>query len=606
MGRGTRPGLFRNLGCCPWNSLRTPVLVYHRNPMRIMSATNSFATRNGLLTSSNAPEPDPVNVKKMLRLLGFVHLVLGIACGLGFLAAVLRGGDVMAFIVRVVLTVMLGLGAMAHLAAAVQVPRRSWVGRFLSTFTLYLSVVFLTVALTHLLGVFASLNAFSDAFHDGFWWLGVVTVAMIWFAVARSRATKVAWARIVEKFGLVFAAAGLLGFFVTQRGWHPFVLAATRLAKPWALMCAVALVVCALAMRQAFGQRADSLFGTTQSQNETIAGWLYLSPNLIGFTLFFAGPLVFSFMISFFDWDFLGEKNFAGLKNYGSLFTLGYHSMPSAGAALDGVIPNGQSLLMHIDWFGWHAILTAKDPVFWLSIKNIILFLVLAVPLSVIPALVIAQLLQLKLRGTKVFRALYFIPSVAGVVSITLIWKLLLDASVGFLNYFLTRINALLDALPAIERAKDPVQIQWLSSQWTALFSIVFVFAWMTFGFNTVLFSAGLQAVPAELQEAASIDGAGAFRRFRHITLPLLRPTTFYVLVTTSVLALQLFDIVWVLTPAPGGGPDNATMTPVLYLYRTSFQESRPGYASAVAWVLFLLIFAFTFLQFRAEQRKAV
>ena len=104
---------------------------------------------------------------------------------------------------------------------------------------------------------------------------------------------------------------------------------------------------------------------------------------------------------------------------------------------------------------------------------------------------------------------------------------------------------------------------------------------------------------------AGPCDGAGPVRRFREITLPLLRPTTFYVLITTSVLALQLFDIVWVLTPAPGGGPDNATMTPVLYLYRTSFQESRPGYASAVAWVLFALIFTFTFVQFRAEQRNA-
>ncbi len=570
-----------------------------------MSITSS-ALRPGSQMSNIAPGTDSVNVKKTLRLLGLVHLGLGIACVLGFLAAVLRGGDVMPFIVRVVLTVLLGCGAAAHFAAAVQVPRRTWLGRFLSTFTLYLSAVFLALALTHLLGIFGSLNAFSDAFHDGFWWLAAATVGAVWFAVAHERAAKVALARIVERLGLALAAAGLLGFLVTQRGWHPVVVAVKRLLNPWPLICFAILIVCALALRQAFGRRADALFMTTQSQNETIAGWLYLSPNLIGFTLFFAGPLVFSLIISFFNWDFLGDKNFVGLKNYGSLFTLGYRSMPSAGASLDGVIPEGQSLLMHVDWFGWHAILTAKDPVFWLSIKNILLFLLLAVPLSVVPALVIAQLLQLKLRGTKVFRALYFIPSVAGVVSITLIWKLLLDASVGFLNYFLTRVNSVLDALPGIDRPDNPVQIQWLSSQWTALFSIVFVFAWMTFGFNTVLFSAGLQAVPAELQEAAAIDGAGAFRRFRHITLPLLRPTTFYVLVTTSVLALQLFDIVWVLTPSPGGGPDNATMTPVLYLYRTSFQESKPGYASAVAWVLFLLIFAFTFLQFRAEQRKAI
>lgn len=544
---------------------------------------------------------------RLLRRLGFVHLVIAAACTLGFLGAVLRAGTVMPAIVRVVLTVLLGAGAVGHFAASVQVPRRTVVGRFLSTFLLYLTVVFLSVALAHLLGVFSSLNAFSDGFHDGFWWIALAGIGGMWFAVANGRlpTANVPWARHIARAGLGIVAVGAIGFLVSQHVWNAVGFAATRLFRPWGLFCALSLLACAYAMRFTLGSRADAAFGTTKAQNETIAGWLYLSPNLIGFTLFFAGPLVFSLLISFFNWDFLGDKNFVGLKNYGSLFTLGYRSRPAAGASLDGVIPNGQSLLMHIDWFGWHAILTAKDVVFWLSIKNILLFLVFAVPLSVIPALLVAQLLQSKLPAMKLFRGLYFIPSVAGVVSITLIWKLLLDASVGFLNYFLTKANAVLDALPGIERADGPVQIQWLSSQWTALFSIVFVFAWMTFGFNTVLFTAGLQNVPRELQEAAAIDGAGPVKRFREITLPLLRPTTFYVLITTSVLALQLFDIVWVLTPAPGGGPDNATMTPVLYLYRTSFQESRPGYASAVAWVLFALIFTFTFVQFRAEERNA-
>ncbi len=239
--------------------------------------------------------------------------------------------------------------------------------------------------------------------------------------------------------------------------------------------------------------------------------------------------------------------------------------------------------------------------------KKHMLFLLLAVPLSVIPALVIAQLLQLKLRGTKIFRAIYFIPSVAGVVSITLIWKLLLDASVGFLNYFLTRINSLLDALPGISTIKgpgaDPVAVIAMDRVVLDRFRVCVDDIRIQ---HRSVFGRPSSRTRPNCRRPPSIDGASAFKRFRHITLPLLRPTTFYVLVTTSVLALQLFDIVWVLTPAPGGGPDNATMTPVLYLYRTSFQESKPGYASAVAWVLFLFIFAFTFLQFRAEQRKAV
>jgi ABC-type sugar transport system permease subunit len=553
------------------------------------------------------PTTDPPNQgRTSLRMLSLAHFFLGLVCALGFLAAVLRGGEIMPGLVRIVLTVLLGAGLIGHLGAGVQVPHRSVSGRYLSTLTMYLSVVFLTIALTHQLGIFGALNQFSDGFHDGILWIALLTVGLIWFNVARSRAERVSWAGGLSRVGLGVAGVGLAGFLISQHVWHSLAVAGQRLIRPWSLLTAGLLAVCVYFIRFAFGRRADALFGTSSKQNETIAGWLYLSPNLIGFLIFFAGPLAFSLVISFFNWDFLGEKSFAGLKNYGSLFTVGFESMPTANAPLDGVIPDGQSLLMHIDWFGQHAILTAKDPVFWLSIKNILLFLILAVPLSVIPALLVAQLLQSKLRGMRIFRGLYFIPSVAGVVSITLIWKLLLDATVGFLNFFLTKINGFLDALPGVARSKDPVQIQWLSSQWTAMFSIVFVFAWMTFGFNTVLFTAGLQSVPGELQEAAAIDGANAWRRFRSITLPLLRPTTFYVLITTSVLALQLFDIVWVLTPAPGGGPDNATMTPVLYIYRTSFQESRPGYASAVAWVLFLLIFAFTFLQFRSEQKNSI
>jgi ABC-type sugar transport system permease subunit len=126
----------------------------------------------------------------------------------------------------------------------------------------------------------------------------------------------------------------------------------------------------------------------------------------------------------------------------------------------------------------------------------------------------------------------------------------------------------------------------------------------MTFGFNTVLYLAGHQAIPGELYEAAELDGANAWRRFTRITIPQLRNTTFYVVATTSILAMQLFDIVWILTDPPGS-PDNATQTPVLHLYFKGFQESRQGYASAVAWVLFVFIFGLTVIQFRRQQEQA-
>ena len=131
------------------------------------------------------------------------------------------------------------------------------------------------------------------------------------------------------------------------------------------------------------------------------------------------------------------------------------------------------------------------------------------------------------------------------------------------------------------------------------------VFAWMNFGFNTVLYLAGHQSIPKELYEAAEIDGANTWQIFRRITVPQLRNTTFYVLVTTSILALQLFDIVWILARPDVGGPNNSTATPVLTLYQEAFTNNRQGYASALAWVLFLVIFGFTSFQFRQQRDEA-
>ena len=211
-----------------------------------------------------------------------------------------------------------------------------------------------------------------------------------------------------------------------------------------------------------------------------------------------------------------------------------------------------------------------------------------------------------KAPGMRVFRTLYFVPTVAGVVGVTLIWKQLLNASVGYVNYALRRGAELLDALPGIAIA-DP-EPRWLSDADVALFSLVIVFAWQYVGYNAVLFLAGLQGVAAELYEAAQIDGATRWQRFRNITLPQLAPTTFFVVATTGILALQLFSEAVILfsnfTP-PGAGPDNATLTPVGYLYQQGFQRFAQGYASSVAWVLFLFIFAFTFIQFQRQRADA-
>jgi ABC-type sugar transport system permease subunit len=213
--------------------------------------------------------------------------------------------------------------------------------------------------------------------------------------------------------------------------------------------------------------------------------------------------------------------------------------------------------------------------------------------------LFLSSILASQLRGIKVFRAIYFIPSVAGVIGVAIIWGQLFQSTVGWINYIIKRAG---DILPFVEA---PAEGQaWLSSDSTALLAMVIVFAWMSFGFNTVLYLAGHQAIPGDLYEAAELDGANAWRRFTRITIPQLRNTTFYVVATTSILAMQLFDIVWILTDPPGS-PDNATQTPVLHLYFKGFQESQQGYASAVAWVLFVLIMGLTIIQFQRQNEQA-
>ena len=150
----------------------------------------------------------------------------------------------------------------------------------------------------------------------------------------------------------------------------------------------------------------------------------------------------------------------------------------------------------------------------------------------------------------------------------------------------------------------DP-NIGWLSDPATALPVVAVVFAWTTVGFNSILFLAGLQGVPADLYEAATIDGANRWQRFRNITLPSVSATTFFVVATTSILAMQLFTEPFVLKGLDPGGPNNATLTPVMYLYESGFQNFEFGYASAVAWVLFALIFVFTIIQYRRQRDEA-
>jgi ABC-type sugar transport system permease subunit len=509
---------------------------------------------------------------------------------------------------RTVIGVGAGVVLVLNILAAAMLMRRKSFGRSLSIGINYLSAILIVVTLFQSLDLATYLDEFAGAFNRAFipfigiaiagtwlvlvrrlkvsvenaaqhphefgtpvfirttWWIGVTGVAVLGAVWIWQLDVPLLWSIFTE----LFAANGLYN---------------TTLIVALAILLWATMIMWSGVIAQEFNTRSDTL--------EAQAGWLFLSPNLIGFLLFFAGPLVFSLVISFYEWDGITEATFVGFGNY--IETLGLSFSTGAGDPAAGYQWIVNTPLVNI---------AASDPLFWRAIFNISLFLVVAVPLAVVPALILATLINNGYRGTKTFRTIFFVPAVAGVIGVTLIWKQMLNSTVGFVNWVIATFNGFVNAILPGNPLPDPVEIGWLSDPSVALWAVMLVFAWSQFGFNTVLFTAGMQGVPKELHEAAELDGAGSLKRFFSITLPTLRATTFFVIASTVILALQLFDIVYALNqPNPVGFPDNATLTPVVYLYQLGFQQSAFGQASAVAWVLFIFIFSLTLLQFR-RQRK--
>jgi len=212
---------------------------------------------------------------------------------------------------------------------------------------------------------------------------------------------------------------------------------------------------------------------------------------------------------------------------------------------------------------------------------------VLAVPASVLAALALALLANTTLRGITFFRTVYFLPVVSSMIAVALVWSWMFNPRYGLLN-------TLLHSLFGIQ---GPA---WLDDTSWALPAMVIVTVWKGLGYSMVIFLAGLQNIPVDLYHAATLDGAGAWARFRHVTLPLLSPTTFFVLVITLINAFQVFEQTYVLTK---GGPANSTVTLSYYVYQNAFQFFHMGLAAAVSYVLFALLFGVTLLQFRLQRR---
>ncbi|MCU0494057.1 MAG: sugar ABC transporter permease [Chloroflexaceae bacterium] len=285
---------------------------------------------------------------------------------------------------------------------------------------------------------------------------------------------------------------------------------------------------------------------------EIIDAYSMLLPTILGVLIFFAVPLGISLYLSFTNSRLFGDARFVGFENYVRVF---------------------------------------RDRNFYEALWHTFIFSVVTLIFSTAPAIFLAVLLNEKIKGQAFFRAIFFIPVVASVVGISLLWRYLFNFDFGYINYALSLVG-----LPRVE---------WLTSANWALFSAILVFCWKTIGYNMVIFLAGLQGIPAQLYEAASIDGANRWQLFSRVTLPMLSPTTFFVLVTTLINCLQVFDVPFALgwTRSNTAGPADSMLTVVILLYREGFISFRMGYASAIAWVLFLMIMVITFIQFRVSNR---
>ncbi len=337
-------------------------------------------------------------------------------------------------------------------------------------------------------------------------------------------------------------------------------------------------------------------FGETPDGRAAWQGWFMLSPNVIGFLFFFAGPLLLSFYLSFTNSSVGRVPQLTGVNNYARLLALEVKLLPADNTtAAQNTLQFGYALVREVEIGDRRLVIGAKDRLFWISLFNTLFYCAMLLPLAILPALGMSLILNSSLPGMNFFRALYFLPSVAAVVGTALIWRWLYTPTTGFVSYTITQVTSFL-GLP------DP-KIEWLSDPSIVLVSVVLLAAWQVVGYNTVLFLAGLQGIPKSLFEAAQIDGANPWQRFRNVTLPMLAPTTFFVLITTMVTGLQAFNEPYALFPSRPI-PEGAT-TLVYYLYTVGFNQFNFGYASALAWVLFVIIFGFTFVQFRLNRSQA-
>ena len=301
-------------------------------------------------------------------------------------------------------------------------------------------------------------------------------------------------------------------------------------------------------MNASIKQRLGLNIRLTLSQKEAIQGFIYISPWILGFLIFTVGPMVASAYLSLTDYNIVTEPRFAGLSNYE--YMLG-------------------------------------DRLFWKSIENTLYYTVIFVPIAIASSLALAMLLNKDIKGRIMLRTLYFLPSVTPIVAVAFLWVWIFQPQIGLMNSIISALG--LGAGPG-----------WLTHPGSSKPALIIMSLWGAVGGNTMLiFLAALQGIPKELYESADIDGAAGWSKFRYITVPSLSPVILFNTVLGVIVALQMFTLVYVATSGQQqqfspGGPLNSTLFYVLHLYNSAFDFWEMGYASALAWVFFIIVLAIT------------
>ena len=285
-------------------------------------------------------------------------------------------------------------------------------------------------------------------------------------------------------------------------------------------------------------------------RGETIAGYLFLAPNFIGFIVFMLFPILFAFYIMLTDWSLAKEPQFIGLKNFETM---------------------------------------VNDRIFWKSLVNSFYYTFIAVPTGIFIAFWLALALNRKMRGIIFFRTVYFLPQITLTVAAATVWRWIYQPEIGLINHLLEFFG--------IDGPK------WIHDTKWAMPSVIIMSNWQGIGFAMLILLAGLQGIPEEYYEAASIDGASGWQRMRFVTLPMLTPALFFVVVTSLIGAFQAFDQFYVLTE---GGPAHATTPLTLYIFQNAFRFFKMGYGAALAAVLFVIILIVTVVQWHLARRWVI